>query len=86
MPKTYVTRKGDLLLFAVIDNELYALVDSANKSSKEAKERNGIFGNNPETLTQFGSLEEFVLAIIDYTHKKVCILKAYLAVNFYTIL
>ena len=74
LPKTYITRKGDLLLFAVIDNELFALVDSANKSAKKPKESNNDFGIKPEMLSQYGSLEDFVLAVLEYKHKKVMLI------------
>lgn len=73
LPKTYITRKGDLLLFAVIDEELFALVDSSKQTQKKPKERKSTLGATPEELSQFGTLEEFVLAIIDYRHKKVII-------------
>ena len=71
LPKTYITKKGDLLLFAIIDNELFALIDSANKSEKKSIKDNTDFDIQPEMLSQYGSLEEFVLAILEYSHKKV---------------
>ena len=75
LPKTYITKKGDLLLFAVIDNELFALVDSASKSDKKSIEGKNDFDIQPEMLSKYGSLEEFVLAILEYQHKKVMYIK-----------
>ena len=70
LPKTYVTKTGLLLLFAVIDDELFALVDSSNKG-KKSPSRKGIFGDNAELLSEFKSLEQFVLSVLEYQHGKV---------------
>ncbi|XP_065071749.1 uncharacterized protein LOC135696309 isoform X2 [Rhopilema esculentum] len=69
LPKTYVTKTGLLLLFAVIDDELFALVDSSNKG-KKCPSRKGIFGDNAELLSEFKSLEQFVLSVLEYQHRK----------------
>ena len=72
LPKTYITREGHLVLFAVIDNELFALVDTSRTASRVFNDVKSHLGNeNVEMLSQFSTLEEFVLAVLSYKHTKV---------------
>ena len=72
LPKTYVTREGHLVLFAVIDNELFALVNSSRTASRVFNDVKSHLGNeNVEMLSQFSTLEEFVLTVLSYKHTKV---------------
>ena len=69
LPKTYLTREGHLVLFAVVDNELFALVNDPYQPLQfepPEKER-----ETPEPLGNLGSIEDFVLSVLEYKHEKV---------------
>eukprot|EP00794_Sanderia_malayensis_P012993 gene12993-14331_t len=72
LPKTYLTRTGDLVLFTVFDDELFALVDSSFHT-KSSSLLGGLFYNDDdgiESLSRFRTLEDFVISVLDYKHEE----------------
>ncbi len=71
LPKTYLTRTGELVLFAVVDDELFAMVDSSTRGTGNSTYGPCLPNANLELLSQFRTLENFVLSVLQYKHKKV---------------